>query len=95
MTDPNGVWTPIMTLYKRFHGEVGGTRDAYGLILDRESLSGSPSSSMIGRRVLCECLAGRVGEDGRCPPIRAPLGGQGVPWLLVWCESALAPTSSV
>ena len=50
MIFPVGVWTPIMSLPKRFHGDVGGTRDVYGSCLEMESLSGSPSSNMIWRR---------------------------------------------
>jgi hypothetical protein len=47
MIFPVGVWTPIMSLPKRFHGDVGGTRDVYGSGLGMESRFGSPSSSMI------------------------------------------------
>ncbi len=60
----DGVWTPIMSLPSRFHGDVGGTKDAYGPDLGRESLSGSPFSSMIWRRLLCVRLARRAGDDG-------------------------------
>jgi hypothetical protein len=58
-----------MSLPSRFHGDVEGTRDAYGFDLG--------SSSMIWRRSLCARLVGRAGEDGGCPPIRPPLGGEG------------------
>ena len=68
MTDPDGVWTPIMSLPILFHGDVGGTNDAYGPVLGIESLSGSPSSSIIWRRSLCGRLGGRAGDDGGCPP---------------------------
>ncbi len=97
MIVPDGVWTPIMSLPNRFHGDVGGANDVYGPNLGREPLyvSGSPSSSMIWRRSLCPRLFGRVGKDGGCPPIRPPLGGEGVPRLLVKRESAIVPTSSV
>ncbi len=64
MMDPVGVWTPIVSLPRLFHGDVGGTMDAYGPDLGRESLSGSPSSSMILRRSLCPRLVVRAGEDG-------------------------------
>ncbi len=45
-----GVWIPITSLPRRFHGDVGGTRDVYGSGLDMESRSGSPSSNMIWRK---------------------------------------------
>ncbi len=44
MTVPDGVWTPIMPPSMRFHGDIGGNKDAYGTDLGMESLSGSPSS---------------------------------------------------
>ncbi len=48
ITVPDGVWTPIMPLPMRFHGNVGGGAvDVYGLDLGIESLSGFPSSTMI------------------------------------------------
>ncbi len=47
MTVFDGVWTPIMSLPSRFHGDVEGTKDAYGHDLGRESLSRSPTSDMI------------------------------------------------
>jgi hypothetical protein len=47
MTDPDGVWTPIMSLPIMFHGDVGGTNDPYGPVLGIESLSGSHSSNII------------------------------------------------
>ena len=47
MTAPDGVWIPIMSLPSRFHGDVGGIRDAYGPDLGRESLYAPPSASMI------------------------------------------------
>ncbi len=53
-----------MYLLTLFHGDVGGTMDAYGLDLGMESLSGSPSSSIIWRRSLCGRLGGRVGMMG-------------------------------
>ena len=78
----DGVWTPIMSLHMRFHGDVGATRDAYGHDLGMESLFGSPSSSMIWRRSLCGCFVGRAGDEGGAPPFRFPLGGEmGVPRL--------------
>ncbi len=81
--DPVGVWTPIMSLPRRFHGDMVGTRDAYGPNLSRDALSGSPSSSMIWMRSLCASLFGRAGEDGGCPPIRAPFGGEGAAALIL------------
>ena len=76
MTVPDGVWTPIKSLTRRFHGDVGETIVAYGHGMGMESLSRSPSSSIIWRRSLCVRLVGRAGEDGRCPPFRLPLGGE-------------------
>jgi hypothetical protein len=76
MIDPEGVWTPIISLPNMFHGDVGGIRDAYGPALGTESLNGSPSSSIIWRRLLCGYLGRRVGDDGGCPPWWFPLGGE-------------------
>ena len=73
MTIPDGVWTLIMSMPKRFHGDGGETRDAYGHDLGMESLSGFPSYSMIWRRSLCERLVRWVGDEGRFPPFRFPL----------------------
>ncbi len=75
MIIPDGVWTPIMSQPMRFHGNVEGTGDAYGPDLGMESLSRSPSSSMIWKRSLCGRLVGRAGDEGGCPPFRFPLGG--------------------
>ncbi len=47
MAAPDGVWTPIMSLPKWFHGNARGTRDIYGPDLGMDSLSGSPSSCVI------------------------------------------------
>ena len=47
MANPDGVCTPIMSLPILFHGDVGGTKDAYGPDLGMESLSWSPSSIII------------------------------------------------
>ncbi len=66
-----------MSLHSRFHGDVGGTRDEYGPDLGRESIFGSPSSSMTWSRSLSVCLIGRIGDDGGCPLFRLPLGGEG------------------
>ena len=76
MTVLEGVWTPIMSLPSRFHGDVGGTKDAYGHDPGMESLSRSPSSSIIWRRSLCACLGRRAGDDGGCPPWWSPFGGE-------------------
>jgi hypothetical protein len=65
-----------MSLPSLFHGDVGGTRYAYGPALGMESLSGSPSSSMIWRRSLCGRLGRRAGDGGGCPPLWIPLGGE-------------------
>ncbi len=67
MIDPDGVWTPIMSLPTLFHGDVGGTRDTYGPDLGTESMSMSPSSIIIWRRSLCGRLSGRAGDDGGSP----------------------------
>ena len=47
-----------------FHGDVGGTREAYGPSPGRESLSGSPSSVKIWSRSVCARRCGRAGEEG-------------------------------
>ena len=85
MSVPDGVWTPIISPPSRFHGDVGGgAMDAYGQDMGRESLFGSPSSSMIWRRSLRYRLVGRVGYDGGCPLFRFSLEEEGgVPRLLV------------
>ncbi len=76
MTDPNGVWTPIMSLPIIFHGDVGGTSDTYGPDLGTESMSGFPSSIIIWRGSLCGHLSGRAGDDGMCPPCWCPSQGR-------------------
>ena len=78
MTVPDGVRIPIMSLPNRFHRDVGGTRDAYGPDLGRESLFGSPSSSMIWRRSPYARLVGWAYADGGCPPFRFPFGEEGM-----------------
>ncbi len=45
MIEPVGVYSHIIALLVGFHGEKGGTREAYGPGLGRESLSESPSSN--------------------------------------------------
>jgi hypothetical protein len=70
-----GVWTMIMSLPKRFHGDVGGTRDVYGSGLGMDFRSRSPSFSMIGGKSSCERREGRGGEEGGCLPFRLPLVG--------------------
>jgi len=77
MTVLDGVWTPIMSLPSRLHGDVGVTMDVYGHYLGREPLSGSLSSSMIWRRSLCARLVGRAGEDGGLLAIPASPRGRG------------------
>ncbi len=79
MIEPVGVCSPIIFLLVVFHGEKGGTREAYGPGLGKESLSGSPSSSTMcrisecgrrGRRAgdiggaLFSCIASGGGDDG-------------------------------
>jgi hypothetical protein len=76
MIFPDGVWTPIMFLPERFHGDVGGTRDVYEPGLGMESRSGSPSSNMIWRKASCGRRVGRGREEGGCPPLRLPLVGE-------------------
>ncbi len=44
---PMGVCTPIMHFHIVFHGEVDGTKEAYGPWRDMESQSGYPSSVTI------------------------------------------------
>ena len=65
MIEPVGVCSPIISLVVGFHGEKGGTREAYGLGLGRESLSGSPSSSTMCRSSECGRLGRRAGDVGR------------------------------
>jgi hypothetical protein len=76
MTVPDGVCTPIISMSRRFHGDVGETNVAYGPCLGMESLSGSPSPSIYWRRSLRVRLVGRTGEDTGCSPFRLPLGGE-------------------
>ncbi len=45
MMDHVGVCSAIISLLVGFHGENGGTREAYGPCLGKESRSGSPSSN--------------------------------------------------
>ena len=75
MTAPVGVCIPIICFSVEFHGEKGGTREAYGPCLGRESLSGSPSSSTMCRRSECGRRVGRAGDDGRAFVRCIPLGG--------------------
>ena len=65
-----------MSLPILFHGDVGGTKDAYSHDLGMESLFGSPSSNIIWRRLLCGRLGGQAGDDGGCMSCRLPLGGE-------------------
>ena len=51
MAAPVGVWSPIMFLPMVFQGAEGGTEEAYGPGLDKESLSRSPSSRTMWRRL--------------------------------------------
>jgi hypothetical protein len=53
-----------MSLPNLFHGDVGGTSEAYGPDLGKESLARSPSSGMMRKRSLLARLAGRADEDG-------------------------------
>jgi hypothetical protein len=76
MNAPVGEWIPIMCLPMLFQGEEGGTREAYGADLGRESLSGSPSSKTIWRRSECGLLVGRAGDDGGARLRGALLGGE-------------------
>jgi hypothetical protein len=61
-----------MSMSILFHGDVGGTRDAYGHGLGMESLSGSPSSSSIWRRSLYGHLGGRAGDEGDARRVGTP-----------------------
>ena len=88
-----GMCTPVMHFLMVFHGEVGGTKKAYGPCRVLDSLSGSLSSVTIWRKPLCARRGNRVGEDGGRV---TPLEFGGVRRRRVsCCESALAPTSSV
>ena len=64
MMEPVGVCSPIIALPVGFHGESGGTREAYGPCLCKESLSGSPSSITMCRRSVCGRLGRRAGDVG-------------------------------
>ena len=75
MTVPEGVCIPIICFPEVFHGEKGGTREAYVPVLDSESLSGSPSSSTMWRRSECGRLMGRAGDDGEARVGCTPLDG--------------------
>ena len=76
MMEPVGVCSPIIALPVGFHGESGGTREAYGPCLCKESLSGSPSSITICRRSVCGRLGRRAGDVGRAlVECLAPIGG--------------------
>jgi hypothetical protein len=59
-----------------FHGDVGGTREAYGTCMGSESLSRSPSSFNMWRRSLWARRVGRVGEDRGARLRCSPLGGE-------------------
>ena len=65
MMEPVGVCSPIIALPVGFHGESGGTREAYGPCMGKESLSGSPSSSTMCRRSVCGRRGQRAGDVGR------------------------------
>ena len=64
MMEPEGVCSPIISLLVEFHGENGGTREAYGPCLGKESLSGSPSSITMWRRSVCGRRGRRAGDVG-------------------------------
>ena len=53
-----------MSVPRVFHGDVVGTREAYGSLRGRESLSGSPSSVIIWSRSVCARRGERAGEEG-------------------------------
>jgi len=59
-----------------YHGDVRGTREAYGPSLGRESLSGSPSSVIISRRSKWASRVGWAGEDGGARHHCSPLGSE-------------------
>jgi hypothetical protein len=59
---------------------LGGNNDAYGPILGIDSLSGSPSSSIIWRRSLCRRLRKRAGDDGGVPALVIPPRRGGWGW---------------
>ncbi len=46
-----GVWSPIMFLPMLFQRAEGGTEEAYDPDLGKESLSGSPSSITMWKRL--------------------------------------------
>ncbi len=50
MAIPVGVRSLIMFLPMVVQGEEGGTREAYGPVLGKDSLSGSPASKTMWRR---------------------------------------------
>jgi hypothetical protein len=85
-----------MLLLRLLHGDEGGTKEAYGLDLGMESLSGLPSYVMMWRKSLCARRDGRAGDDGGARTRFSPLGGEGAGVVTrILCESALAPTSPV
>jgi hypothetical protein len=75
MMGPVGVCSPIIALPVGFHGESGGTREAYGPCLGRESLSGSPSSITICNRSVCGRRGRRAGDVGGALVGRIASGG--------------------
>jgi hypothetical protein len=86
----------IMHFSRVFHGEVGGTKEVYGPSLGIESLSGSPSTVTISSRSLCGLRGWRVEMLEGCGPVVLQSGVEVVKsGRISWCESALAPTSSV
>ncbi len=84
ITVPDGVWTPIMSLPSRPHEDARKSREAYRPDMGRESLSGSPSSSMICKISLFARLVERAGDDGGARHSGFPSGRRGwVPRLIV------------
>ncbi len=66
-----------MFLPMLFHGEEGGTREAYGPVLGMESLSESTSSFIMRRRSDCARRAGRAREEGGACRVVCSLLGEG------------------
>jgi hypothetical protein len=63
-----------MVLPKVFHGDVIGTMEGYGPRLGMESLSGSPSSVTICKRLMRTRRVSRATEKGDMPPSSAHVG---------------------
>ncbi len=89
-----GVWSPIIFLPMVFQGAEGGSEEAYGPGLGKESLPGSPSSITMWRRLEGARLVGRAGDDGMALLGVVPRGG-GVAGSFARIVVRVTTTSSV